>query len=123
MRLLKDLKSSWENRNYSIRLFKRQVRFAYQRMTRGWDDGETFSLDKSLAILILPRLKRFKELKRGCPGSLSSIEEWEEILDDMIFAFEFSASEEIYGSPSEEKMNRVNKGLALFATWFNYLWW
>lgn len=100
---------------------KRDVRFLYQRLTRGWDDGDTFSLDASLAEVILPRLKRFKELNCCHPTDLAP-EEWDTILDKMIAAFEFAASEERWlASPTEYQKHQ--EGLDLFAQHYWSLWW
>ena len=100
---------------------KRDVRFFWQRRTRGWDDSETFSLDHSLAKLILPRLKRFKEVTIGIPGNLKE-DEWNLILDKMIAAFEFAASDKRWVAESEE-YQKHNEGIKLFAEHFWSLWW
>ncbi len=103
----------------NFKLIKRAIKFWFQRRIRGWDDSETWSLDFSLAKLILPRLKRFKELTIGVPASLTE-EQWNEYLDDMIFAFEFLADE---NSLPEMVPERVRNGLDLFARWYRNLWW
>jgi len=41
-----------------------------QRLTRGWDDSDTWSLDVSVAKFLLPRLKRYRELRQGVPADL-----------------------------------------------------
>ena len=38
--------------------YRRAVRHLYQRLTRGWDDSQTYSLDYSLGQIIAPRLSR-----------------------------------------------------------------
>src|SRR5688572_28721580 len=46
----------------------RPIQFFWQRMTRGFDDSCTWSLDCHLAELILPRLKLFRKQEfRGAP--------------------------------------------------------
>src|SRR5271154_326089 len=74
-----------------IKSFKRSIRFWWQRRIRGWDDSQTWSLDHSLAKLILPRLKRFQELSIGRPSDMTE-KKWNDILDEMIFGFEWYAS-------------------------------
>lgn len=108
-------------RLHNPKLVKRDMRFLQQRVTRGWDDSETWSLDYSLAKLILPRLKRFKEVKNGCPSNLSQ-EEWDAILDKMIASFEFAASEERW-TASNEEFEKHGEGLDLFAKHYFGLWW
>lgn len=98
--------------------------FFYQRKTRGFDDSETWSLQQSLSRVILPRLKRFKEVRVGYPSDLSQ-EEWDNILEDMVFAFEFFASDDQYTKyPSDGKeYKRALKGIKLFSKRFGNLWW
>jgi hypothetical protein len=43
--------------NNLIRKTKRNTKFFWQRCRRGFDDSEAWSLDQSLARVILPRLK------------------------------------------------------------------
>lgn len=100
---------------------KRDVRFVWQRLTRGWDDGDTFSLDYSVAKVILPRLKRFRQLTIGTPANLEE-KEWQEILDKMIASFEFAASEERWNAGPED-YEKHNEGLDLFAKHYWSLWW
>lgn len=111
----------------------RSVKFFYQRLTRGWDDSVTWSLDDHLAKLILPRLKRFKELNKHAypgkfpgidrPDAVESFEEWQEVLNKMIFAFEWHADDDRkYGKFDEAEYEKVKEGLQLFATFYGALW-
>jgi len=100
---------------------KREVKFLYQRLTRGWDDGETFSLDYSLAKLIAPRLRKFSEIRRGYPSDMTD-KEWQIILDKMIAAFEFAGSEASWDAPPSE-FEKHQEGINLFAKFFHSLWW
>ena len=69
----------------------------------------------------MPRLKRFKQLNNGSPLGLS-FSEWDAILDKMIAAFEFYASEEKYDAHPDE-YEEHQEGLDLFAKYFGHLWW
>lgn len=100
---------------------KRARKFFWQRLTRGWDDSETWSLDHSLAKLILPRLKRFKQITIGIPGDMKE-REWNDILDKMIASFEFAASEERWKATPED-YDKHKEGLQLFAEYYWALWW
>lgn len=71
--------------------------------------------------MILPRLRRFKEVNIGYPGSLTP-EAWDEILDKMIAAFAFGASEERWNADQAE-YDKHREGLELFAKYFWDLWW
>jgi hypothetical protein len=100
-------------------LLRRDVKFAWQRLTRGWDDSECWSLDISLAELILPRLKRFKQIKAGWHGE--NMEEWNEKLDKMIAFFEFASSDR-YINASMEEYDKYDEGLKLFVEHYYELW-
>jgi len=102
------------------RPWKRDVRFLIQRITRGWDDSETFSLDYSLAKLIAPRLKRFAEVRGGYPSGMTD-KEWQADLDKMVAAFEFAASNEHWMAEPKE-YEKHQEGIDLFAKHFFDLW-
>lgn len=73
-------------------LDERAQLFIKQKEERGFSDDELWSLDKTIALFIFPRLKRFKEIYGGFPGNLSS-EEWDQILDKMINSFNIYVSD------------------------------
>jgi len=102
--------------------YVRTIKHFVQRRIRGFDDSELWSLDHSLAKLILPRLKYFRNYAPGFPGCLSSEKEWEEILDKMIAAFEFAASED-YWTYETEPHEKFHEGLKLFEEYYSSLWW
>ncbi len=101
-----------------MRLVKRAIRHFWQRLYRGWDDSDTWSLDYSLAKLILPRLKRFKEIT-----NVAYDQERLDDIDKMIKAFEFLGSEERWDCTDKNKWNEVQEGLDLFAKHYVGLWW
>lgn len=67
----------------------RSIKFFIQRKTRGWDDSETWSLDWEIIKFTLPRLERFKELAGGLSYCVNSEEEWNNILDQIIWSFKY----------------------------------
>jgi hypothetical protein len=97
----------------------RFLKSSYQKLTRGFSDEECWNLDYTIAKFILPRLKHFKKHNYGLPwrshkmingevvelmesekiydraidGSLTS-EEWDDVLNNIIFAFEFILDED-----------------------------
>ena len=104
---------------------KRQETFKQQRLERGFDDTETWNLDYTIASFILPRLKRFKQVANCYPGNMT-LEEWEDILDKMIDAFEIKVKEngESWTSKEEKtKCQKIQEGLDLFAKYYFHLWW
>lgn len=105
----------------------RPMRFVAQRLTKGWDDSDTWSLDLTIAEFVLPRLKRFKEVNNGYPGNMTAAQ-WDEILDKMIYAMEMIACDDItYNKADVEEIkdigNRVDEGCRLFGEYFQGLWW
>lgn len=111
---------SWLHR-LRYRPWKRDARFLWQRLTRGWDDSETFSLDYSIGKLIAPRLKRFAEVRGGHPCDMSDLE-WQQDLDKMIAAFEFAGGDKRWMAEPEE-YKKHQDGINLFAKHFFGLWW
>lgn len=99
---------------------RRSVRFFFQRVRRGWDDSETWSLDFSLSQLILPRLKRFKTLRNSM---IISDPEWDHDMDKMIKAFEFLGDEARWDCYDNAKWEEAQEGIELFAKNYTRLWW
>ena len=67
----------------------RSVRCFFQTLFLGYNYRDMWSLDHHLAKIIVKRLKYFrKTLKYGYPSELNSIEEWNQIVDKMIKAFD-----------------------------------
>ena len=98
---------------------KRQKKWTEQRRKYGFDDTETWALDFTIAKFIVPRLKKFKEIKNGFPLGMS-LEAWDKILDKMILAFELKTKTTVL---STTEWKKINAGLKLFAKYFNCLWW
>lgn len=101
------------------------------------DRYDTWSMDDTLALIILPMLKQLKESKHGYPSDLNE-QEWDKILDEMIWAFE-QKSKEIdaidmcadkctnYSDPVcisciEETQERISNGFRLFGKYYEGLW-
>lgn len=110
-----------------------------QRLERGFDDTELWNLDATILQFIIPRLKEYREMVNGYPGSFNSADEWHHALDEMIWAIEWYGSEDIrdefkkdeYGNflkdengnlvPTEEHQ-RAKNGWKLFCENFFSLW-
>ena len=99
----------------------RHKEWSEQRQTLGFDDTETWSLKTTIAKFILPRLKHFKERHFDHPCDIT-FEKWNEILDKMIFSFEYYANDKLE-IVSEENFEKVEEGIKLFARYFGDLWW
>lgn len=117
---------------YITKRDKRYAKHLKQLKERGFSDTETWSLYSVLSEFILPRLKRFKEVTNGFPSTGDmTMEKWYEILDKMIFSFEWALFEDedadAYGKLSEEEIKenwgKYAEGMKLFAEYFRDLWW
>jgi len=84
-----------DNIPYGWRLFCKCSDFkiwcisTYQRIRYGVSDRECWSLHETLTSFILPRLKHFKKMKRNSYVSDLTEEQWEEVLDEIIWTFEY----------------------------------
>lgn len=109
-----------------IKLFRkyfRTIKFFFQRLFFGFSEEDTWSLDVHLGKLILPRLKLYKKLSICHPTDMEW-EEWQKILDKMIYAFEFYATESPWRLDiKEEDFLKAEEGLQLFGKYFPQLWW
>jgi hypothetical protein len=100
---------------------KTQARFKKhlkQYETKGWSDIDTWSLDSTFAEWMLPRLKRFKELRNGIPQGYTE-KTWNNTMQFIIDGFEFMASDKFYGYDGGDQ-NAINhektrEALILFA--------
>ena len=116
-------------------MFKR-IKFLFQKIFKGYTDEDLWDLYGITTRFILPKLIAFKEMNRsGHPVDLKNMEEWDVILDKMIFAFKhtfntYYISDEEYGGLSEnvctnaiiEAHNKYKEGMFLFAEYFGGLW-
>lgn len=104
---------------------EREPEWKAQRLTRGFDNTEMWSLDCTIAKFIAPRLKVFLEQAEQIedhPGQIT-FQEWKGILEQMIEGFEiypnhFHWTEE----ESDANWKKVDKALSLFHKWFFNLW-
>jgi hypothetical protein len=120
-----------ENVNFSLvkpeENDERAKKFKEQRMTRGFDDSETWSLDITIAKFLVPRLKAFKECDNGYPARLTE-KKWNKILDEMIEGFELYIKKDEWDfepdiNTRNEMYAKVNKALKQFSKYFQDLWW
>lgn len=100
----------------------REKLYSQQRIERGFDNSELWSLEHTIARFIIPRLKAFKENSVGYPGCFKNEKEWEKVLNKMIRAFELVVRDEgsLYFNDKEEK--EYNQGMNAFKNYFLCLW-
>ena len=87
----------------------RQEGWKQQRAERGFDNTELWNLDVTIAKFLVPRLKAAKD----------SYALEEEIMDKIIFAFEYASSDQIFQGKMPDE---VAEGLQLFAGNYFRLW-
>ena len=112
------------------------------------DKWDTWSMDHTLAPIILPMLKQLKETKHGapyvdpddCPKDLRPKEQneygtddthfarWDWALDEMIYAFDCKANKDDVWMRLEDKkeidkeQKRISNGFRLFGKYYEALW-
>jgi len=95
-----------------------------QKVIRGYSDAECWNLDLYTARYLLPRLKHLRKHHVGYVHRINSIttnEEWEAVLDDIIYAMDIIAAK--YDDKSETAdWDRVDKGCKLLGEYFYDLW-
>lgn len=91
---------------------------------------DTWSMDHTLAHIIVPMLKQLKATKHGHPFAMTE-QEWDDILDEMIWAFEQKCRDDwmddyecTLESLAEAKVHeeRMTNGFRLFGTYYENLW-
>lgn len=100
---------------------QREPDFSKQRIERGFDDSETWSLDTTISSFIIPRLKRFNEVKICHPMSMS-MSEWTSIIDKMLLGFELNVRDS-NSTLTHSETEMMMEGLDLFRKHFFDLWW
>lgn len=102
------------------------------------DDWDVYSVDYSLSLIIYPILVKLRNINKGHPARLTE-QEWNDILDKMIYAFEikskcfdsFDACEalcdDLYSEPCtkcmDETEEKMKQGFELFGKYYGDLWW
>ena len=99
---------------------KRIIPYHQQYEKYGFDPTVTWSLYNKLAEFILPRLEEFKRCTGCYPPSFKSLEEWFEIIDKMIFAFDHISKDT--EEDTTEIWEKVKEGLDLFRQYFFHFW-
>jgi hypothetical protein len=96
-----------------------------QRETQGFDDTETWLLDKTLALFLLPRLKRYIIVNNGFPGGETEIS-FNEKLNFIVNAFQDYYNDDTDKQSLEiekERLHNAKKAVNILSElWFD-LWW
>ncbi len=101
--------------------------YKQQRFENGFDDTETWHIDRTMALFIIPRLKRFIEVNNGIPTG-ETVESYDEKLNFIISAFEnYYSTNKYYESTDIEERKQLTDDVRkavdyLSKLWFE-LWW
>lgn len=69
--------------SYRLKHIRYELKYAWQRAWRGYDDSMVFDIDYSFIDLYREIFKDFKENLDSFPSTMTE-EEWDDILDEMI---------------------------------------
>lgn len=112
----------------------RKIRWAYQRVVRGYDDTAYWNLDYYIARIALPVLKSYKTDKMGFmsnheyEGDNPMDEGWHteesqnELFDKMIFAMNSIVEDDMDMDDPVAYEEKINDGCRLFGEYFRGLW-
>lgn len=120
-------------------------RYNPQAIAKSLNVEELYDLDVTIARFILPRLMVFKEHCERTPRLNMPHEEWNEILDKMIYAFDRIAMQTEEDTPeykayikaiwnnemdlvdlkraAKASLKPIAEGLSLYHKYFRSLWW
>ena len=117
--------SYWWKYWLTLRTYTQPLIWSYQRVTRGWADCDTWSLDDHLNTWLPDALERLKSTGHGYPNELTE-EKWNKILDKM--AEGFRANARLVGFDDKQSWDRKadqklwKDGMKLFVKYYNGLW-
>lgn len=99
---------------------KREKVLSKQRIKRGFDDSETWSLRDTIGNFILPRLKRYREIMLV---TIKDHDDFYKKVDQSIRAFELVVRDEGHFILSKKEEREYKKGMKAFHEIFLWLWW
>ena len=123
---LKNINFSVADEVYIKDLSTREI-YKQQRFEQGFDDTETWHMDRTIALFIIPRLKKFIEINNGIPVG-ETVESYNEKLKFIISAFEnYYATNRYYESVDDAERKQLTDDVKkaveyLSKLWFE-LWW
>ena len=126
LEVLNNINFSVADEVYEKDLATREM-YKKQRFEQGFDDTETWHMDRTIALFIIPRLKKFIELNNGIPSG-ETVESYDEKLKFIISAFEnYYATNEYYESVDDAERKQLTDDVKqaveyLSKLWFE-LWW
>ena len=96
--------------------------YRQQRFERGFDDTETWHMDRTMALFIIPRLKRFIEVNNGIPNGETE-ESYDEKIKFIISAFEnYYVSDKYFNSVDIEERKKLTDDVRQAVDYLSKLW-
>ena len=96
--------------------------YKQQRFENGFDDTETWHMDRTIALFIIPRLKKFIEINNGIPIG-ETVESYNEKLIFIINAFEnYYATNKYYESVDDNERKQLTEDVKLAVEYLSKLW-
>ena len=96
--------------------------YKQQRFENGFDDTETWHMDRTIALFIIPRLKKFIQVNNGIPNG-ETIETYNEKLNFIISAFEnYYATNKYYESVDDNERKQLTDDVKIALEYLTKLW-
>ena len=96
--------------------------YKQQRFENGFDDTEPWHMDRTIALFIIPRLKKFIQVNNGIPNG-ETIETYNEKLNFIISAFEnYYATNKYYESVDDNERKQLTDDVKIALEYLTKLW-
>lgn len=118
---IKNIDFSIADEVYEKDLATREM-YKQQRFENGFDDTETWHMDRTIALFIIPRLKKFIQVNNGIPNG-ETIETYNQKLNFIISAFEnYYATNKYYESVDDNERKQLTDDVKLAVEYLSKLW-
>lgn len=101
------------------------LKYKKQKEVQGFDDTETWHLDRTLALFLMPRLERFIQVNNGFPTGETE-DSYNEKLNFIVHSFKeyyYNEDEDVSLELEKERLLNAKKAAELLGKlWFD-LWW
>lgn len=95
MNVLKKGHVYWRNPWQAIKIYSRRVKWAWQRITKGYADCDLWDMDNFLANMLWHSLDELADFGQSwCDSKFETYEEWEEYLHDTANCFRLTLEDE-----------------------------
>ena len=94
---------------------------AFERVKDGYDYMDVVSLDYSFLLRYEKILKDFRKHNNGYPGTMSDIEEWDKILDEMIYHLHYMNENNVEDELQTYVKDKENSYIIVGRTVFNIM--